>query len=142
MKEFTDLQGLEAGQIWEHKNGNVYEIFDFVNLEAGRQDEYPTWVCYRNIYTGAKYGRAVSRWHGSFTRRQELETASMRKFNVVIKLIDADGVDRTWSGAAAARSAKSAIQWGKETVAREFPGSTVTWMNATGEQVSGLRVVD
>lgn len=140
MKEFTDLQGLETGQIWEHKNGNIYEIFDFVNREAGRQDEYPTWVCYRNIYTGAKYGRAVVRWHGSFTRRLDLEKNGMQKFKVVLKYSDEKG-DGTWTGNVSANGANTALEWGKEAILRDHPTAQVTWANVTGAAVSGMQVI-
>lgn len=83
MREFTDLQGLAVGQVWEHKNGNIYEIYDFTNLEAGRQDEYPTTVSYRNIHTGAPYSRALVRWAGSFKRRQDLEKGPAQDLSLI-----------------------------------------------------------
>ena len=86
MQEFTDLQGLAEGQVWQHKNGNIYEIYDFTNREAGRQDEYPTTVSYRNVHTGRKYSRAVSRWAGSFTRREDLEQKAS-PYEVVVHAI-------------------------------------------------------
>lgn len=140
MTEYTDLQGLAVGQVWEHKNGNVYEIYDFTNLEAGRQDEYPTTVSYRNIYTGAPYSRKVSRWAGSFTRREDLEEGEKTLFNVQISY-DLKGQRYGFSGGVVATSAMKAIEWGREKVLQKDSGAVILYVNAAGGKIAELKLV-
>lgn len=141
MTQFTDLQGLAVGQVWEHKNGNIYEIYDFTNLEAGRQDEYPTTVSYRNIHTGAPYSRAVVRWAGSFTRREDLEEGDKRLFQVTLNLVDAQGHLVVFQDDVVATGPRKAIDWGKEQVAFRYPGATISYVNVTGGTVAELKLV-
>lgn len=144
--EFTDLQGLAVGQVWEHKNGNIYEIYDFTNLEAGRQDEYPTTVSYRNIHTEAPYSRPVSRWAGSFKRREDLEEGDNRVFNVQVNFVH--GADRQQSAdhlqlaSVVTRSPRKAAQLAKDVILARFPDATITYVNVTGDVVGQLKVVD
>ncbi|MBB5276292.1 hypothetical protein HNR26_002344 [Rhizobium rosettiformans] len=137
-KEFTDLQGLAVGQVWQHKNGNCYEIYDFTNLEAGRQDEYPTTVSYRNIHTGAPYSRKVSRWAGSFTRREDLEKNNELTI-LVSALVGGETVTRSYQlkGLRAA-----CIDQAKAKFAEEL-GEVDRWVfiNTTGKTVHKIEKV-
>lgn len=141
MKEFTDLQGLEIGQVWQHKNGNIYEIYDFTNLEAGRQDEYPTSVSYRNIHTGAPYSRAVSRWFGSFRRRQDLEKGPAQDFDVELRyVVGADeGVVKTSIKAANGSEALALVR--SDLLIRN-PKARVFWANVTSGVVAQVEAID
>lgn len=139
-KEFTDLQGLAVGQVWEHKNGNIYEIYDFTNLEAGRQDEYPTTVSYRNIHTGAPYSRKVSRWAGSFKRREDLEQEVIDFTILVHGLIRGEPVTRTYT----LRGARAECIDRAKTKLEDELGQVDRWVfvNATSKVVAKLAVVD
>ncbi|MDW9531940.1 hypothetical protein RWE87_13740 [Sinorhizobium meliloti] len=141
MKEFTDLQGLEIGQVWQHKNGNIYEIYDFTNLEAGRQDEYPTSVSYRNIHTGAPYSRAFSRWFGSFSRRQDLEKGPAQDFDVELRyVVGADeGVVKTSIKAANGSEALALVR--SDLLIRK-PTARVFWANVTSGVVAQVKAID
>lgn len=141
--EFTDLQGLAVGQVWEHKNGNIYEIYDFTNLEAGRQDEYPTTVSYRNIHTGAPYSRKVSRWAGSFTRREDLEEGEKRIFDVRVHFYHGEPYRReSFQESVVATSPMKASDWGRAKVLADYPDATITYVNVTGGVIAELKVVD
>ncbi|MEQ8308076.1 MAG: hypothetical protein RIA09_16195 [Hoeflea sp.] len=141
MKVYTDLQGLVEGQIWEHKNGNIYQITDFVNREIGRQEEYPTTVCYQNIFTGEKYGRAVTRWHGSFTRREDLEKQETRTFDVTLQFKDENAEVDKWNQAVTATDAAKALEVAREALRSKQPDAMILWANVTGEVVGGLKLL-
>lgn len=47
-----------VGSRWRHHSGRVYVILMMTNVEPGRQDEFPTTVCYQGP-TGKRYSRAL-----------------------------------------------------------------------------------
>lgn len=51
--------------IWIHKNGNFYVVREIRNLDPDRQHEYPTTVCYDNLFNGRKFARALYNWYRS-----------------------------------------------------------------------------
>lgn len=53
--------------LWRHKNGRFYVVIGVSNLDANRQEEYPTTVFYERLTTGSLCSRFLWRWHGSFT---------------------------------------------------------------------------
>lgn len=61
----------EVGSIWEHRNGNQYEVTGITNLHTEDHDKYPITVNYRgqNLKT---WSRRLVDWHCSMT---ELETS-------------------------------------------------------------------
>jgi hypothetical protein len=140
MTEYTDLQGLAVGQVWEHKNGNVYEIVLFTNLEAGRQDEYPTTVSYRNIHTGAPYSRILKRWAGSFKRRLDLEQETTDFAVFVHALVVGEPITRTYTlhGTRA-----ECIDRAKTKLEDELgPVDRWVFINTTSKVVAQLKAVD
>jgi len=52
---------------WRHRNGNVYKVLFYTNIEPGRQTEYPTTVVYENVANGNRYSRRLVDWHRSMT---------------------------------------------------------------------------
>ncbi|MDW9491736.1 hypothetical protein [Sinorhizobium meliloti] len=141
MREFTDLQGLAVGQVWEHKNGNIYEIYDFTNLEAGRQDEYPTTVSYRNIHTGAPYSRALVRWAGSFKRRQDLEKGPAQDFDVELHyLVDND--EHIVKSSIKAANGSEALALVRSDLLIRKPKARVFWANVTSGVVAQVKAID
>lgn len=141
MKELTDLQGLEIGQVWQHKNGNLYEIYDFTNLEAGRQEEYPTTVSYRNIHTGLPYSRALVRWAGSFTRRQDLEKGTTQNFDVELQYTLGDEKLVTKTSISAANGSEALALVRSDLLIRN-PKARVFWANVTGSVVAQVKAID
>lgn len=139
-EERFDLRGLAVGQVWEHKNGNIYEIYDFTNLSAGRQDEYPTRVSYRNIHTGEPYSRDVVRWAGSFKRREDLE--AIQDWFVQIRARDVNGEEVGFEDTVATNTQRKAIEYGRERLLARTPDAKIFWVNATGDVVAGVRIVD
>ena len=61
------LHDPEAGELWTHRNGNVYKVLMLTNIQLDRQDKYPTTVVYQNISNDAKYSRKLSDWHRSMS---------------------------------------------------------------------------
>lgn len=60
------LQLPVIGSRWQHKNGNLYEVYDVTNEFTERHDEYPVTISYRGE-NGRKWSRAFWRWHSSMT---------------------------------------------------------------------------
>lgn len=54
-----------VGSVWEHHNGNRYEVLDYTNIETDRQDKYPTTIIYRNVRNLKKYSRPLLDWERS-----------------------------------------------------------------------------
>lgn len=54
--------------IWQHHNGNHYEVILFTNLETDRQDDYPTTIVYRNTRNHKIYSRRLIDWDRSMTK--------------------------------------------------------------------------
>lgn len=60
----------ELGSLWQHKNGNIYHVYDLTNINLDRMDEYPPRVSYNNVDTGIHYSRDWDKWlTGSFEKR-------------------------------------------------------------------------
>lgn len=57
----------KPGSVWQHRNGNRYEVLFLTNDSSERQDRYPRTVVYRNTANGNRYSRALSDWHRSMT---------------------------------------------------------------------------
>ena len=55
----------EEGSLWRHRNGATYEVLMVVNM-VNRVD-YPTTVVYRNVHSGQRYSRPLTRWFQSMT---------------------------------------------------------------------------
>lgn len=49
--------------LWEHRNGNVYEVLAITNLP--NEDRYPTTIVYRGS-NGNLWSRRADDWHRSF----------------------------------------------------------------------------
>lgn len=56
-----------VNSVWSHRNGNVYQVLDYTNVESDRQDDYPTTVVYRNLDDGRKYSRRLVDWDRSMS---------------------------------------------------------------------------
>jgi len=54
-----------VGSIWEHHNGNRYEVMMFTNIETERQERYPTTIVYRNAGNQKLYSRHLMDWDRS-----------------------------------------------------------------------------
>ena len=52
--------------LWQHKNGNLYQVLLFANVYSDRED-YPETIIYKNINNGKVYCRKLSDWHRSMT---------------------------------------------------------------------------
>lgn len=60
--------GLPAiGSLWQHRNGNKYEVIMLTNLESSKET-YPITVVYKNSNTGTIWSRKLSDWHKSMTK--------------------------------------------------------------------------
>lgn len=61
-------KNLQVGSKWRHKNGNLYTILMFANLDTdeARLDEYPPTIIYQDE-KGHVWCRSFSRWHSSMT---------------------------------------------------------------------------
>lgn len=143
-EERFDLQGLAIGQVWQHKKGDIYEIYDFTNLSAGRQDEFPTRVSYRNIVTGEPHSRDVVRWAGSFTRRQDLEGIQVAAPTFDVELHFTAPGERgaqKYTTSIVAVDAPFAISIAKEQLLKAFPEAKFSWVNAVGQPIAKLRSV-
>lgn len=57
---------LRIGQIWQHRNGNRYRIYDFTNRSSTRR-KYPPMVSYVNTANGEKFSRRCDDWHRSMS---------------------------------------------------------------------------
>ena len=57
----------EQGSEWRHKNGNIYQVHCFTNIETDRQDEYPTTIVYMNVVNWKMYSRRLIDWDRSMT---------------------------------------------------------------------------
>lgn len=55
------------GSVWKHRNGNVYSVVLYTNVETGREDKYPHTIVYRNVHNGKHYSRKLSGWHRSMS---------------------------------------------------------------------------
>lgn len=55
----------KVGSIWEHINGNRYQVIMFTNIETDGQDRYPTTIIYRNIQNHKDYSRKLIDWDRS-----------------------------------------------------------------------------
>ena len=53
--------------IWQHKNGDQYQVILIANEHTERPNEYPITVVYRRLKDDKVWSRTLSRWHGSFT---------------------------------------------------------------------------
>lgn len=56
----------KTGQVWKHRNGNLYRVICRTNVDSTRE-KYPETVVYENIENGARYSRLLSDWHRSMT---------------------------------------------------------------------------
>lgn len=65
MKTWPTLQSL-----WQHRNGNVYRVLMFTNVETDRQREYPTTIVYQNIKSGNRYSRRLIDWDRSMAPKK------------------------------------------------------------------------
>ena len=66
MIDLTDIATWpQVNTIWQHSNGNQYQVVMFTNIETDRQDKYPTTVVYRNLMNGKAYSRKLSDWERS-----------------------------------------------------------------------------
>lgn len=54
------------GSRWQHKNGNIYIVYDYTNIDSTRAD-YPERISYRNEVTNTPYSRDLADWHRSMT---------------------------------------------------------------------------
>lgn len=63
----SELKPVLPATLWQHYNGNKYEVLLLSNMESERQEKYPTTVVYRNVSNGNIYSRKLSDWHRSMT---------------------------------------------------------------------------
>ena len=63
----TQLPEVAVGTLWEHKNGNIYEILLITNTNSTKLDEYPITVVYRNTVNLTLWSRPLHRWYASMT---------------------------------------------------------------------------
>jgi len=58
-------QDPEAGDLWRHRNGNMYRVLMLANRP--NEERYPTTVVYETVANGNLWTRPLSDWHRSFT---------------------------------------------------------------------------
>ena len=56
----------EQKTIWEHKNGDQYQVIMFSNLDSERHDEYPPTITYQRLKDDTIWSRPLSKWYQSF----------------------------------------------------------------------------
>ena len=66
----SSLEKVEAGTIWQHKNGNKYSVVLLANERSERLEEYPVMVVYENIDNHTVWTRKLTDWHRSMTRSE------------------------------------------------------------------------
>lgn len=71
----SELKPVLPSTLWQHYNGNKYEVLLLSNTESERQEKYPTTVVYRNISNRNIYSRKLSDWHRSMTHVEETRPA-------------------------------------------------------------------
>jgi hypothetical protein len=54
-----------VGSVWEHTNGNRYQVIMFTNIETDKQETYPTTIIYRNTLNSKHYSRKLMDWDRS-----------------------------------------------------------------------------
>ena len=59
----TQFQGLESLSLWKHKNGDVYSILVFTDIESPQTAN----ILYMRIKDTSIWLRPYLRWHTSFT---------------------------------------------------------------------------
>ncbi|WP_316196704.1 hypothetical protein [Bradyrhizobium sp. SZCCHNS3053] len=60
------------GSVWEHRNGNRYEVMFYTNVETTNQTRYPTTIVYRNTRNTNLYSRPLADWERSMTLKLTL----------------------------------------------------------------------
>lgn len=66
---------IEEQSVWQHKNGNYYQVIMLTNLSAeeSRKTEYPPTVVYKSLSDGKVWSRTVERWFPSFTLQPHIK---------------------------------------------------------------------
>ena len=62
-----DMNDMNVGSRWIHKNGNMYTILTLANQESTRLDEYPIMVVYQGD-NGFIWTRKLNDWYRSMTK--------------------------------------------------------------------------
>lgn len=60
------------GMVYEHDNGNLYQVMMITNQQTTRPEQYPVTVVYFNIRNGTTWSRPVSEWDRSFSLRRSM----------------------------------------------------------------------
>ena len=63
MNNLSQAFTVEAGQFWQHKNGNVYKVL-FLTNTSNLSELHPVQVIYEGR-NGNKWSRPLSEWHKS-----------------------------------------------------------------------------
>lgn len=58
------------GSWWQHRNGSLYQVYDYTNL-SDRQEEYPATVHYRGT-NGMKWSKPLTKWYDSMSSYPEV----------------------------------------------------------------------
>lgn len=68
------MDNLEAGSVWEHRNGCIYTVQCLANTDTQNPEKYPVTVIYKGK-NGKTWARPMSDWHRSMTlKRAKQET--------------------------------------------------------------------
>lgn len=61
------LPRVAAGQVWQHRNGILYQVLLLTNESTTQPDLYPVTVVYRNFTNFKNWSRPLADWHRSMT---------------------------------------------------------------------------
>lgn len=56
-----------VGDVWRHRNGNLYIVMCLANAHTERPEKYPITVVYLGCINGKVWARPLSDWHRSMT---------------------------------------------------------------------------
>lgn len=54
-----------TGEVWRHRNGNLYIVMCLANEHTERPEQYPVTVIYRGCINGKVWARPLVDWHRS-----------------------------------------------------------------------------